>query len=304
MITNPSPGIKHAFVTGATGNVGTPLCSGLATAGVQVTAYSRSKPAGGFPAGIEHRLGDILDMDVLERSVGDADVIFHVAAAVHGSAKNHAEFERVNVRGTENVIGVAQKIGAKLVYVSTVNVEGFRNGNLADTYAETKSRAEKLVLEAGDRGLHVVVVRPATVFGEVPGFAGLIVDRLLSGSMRVLPAPSRMISPVWSGDLAAALIGAARQGESGRTYTVAGPTLSTGDFVEAVCAAGKLKRPSISVPAWMIAVPLQMAWWAKGLTRWKPPVSVESLMNGSSHDGTSAAIDLGFEYSDYQQIFG
>jgi dihydroflavonol-4-reductase len=304
MITNPSSGIKHAFVTGATGIVGTPLCSELATAGARVTAYSRSEPSSGFPANIEHRRGDILDVDVLERSVGDADVIFHVAAAVHGSAKNHTDFRRINVQGTEHVIRVAQKIGAKLIFVSTVNVEGFRSGSLADSYAETKSRAEELVLEAGEKGLNVVVVRPATVFGNVPGSAGLIVDRLLSGSMRVLPAPSRMISPVWSRDLAAALIGAARQGKSGRTYTVAGPTLSTRDFVAAVCAAGKLKRPALSVPTWMIALPLQLAWWAKGLTRWKPPVSVESLLNGSSHDGTRAAIDLGFEYSDYQQIFG
>jgi dihydroflavonol-4-reductase len=304
MVTNPSPGIKHAFVTGATGIVGTPLCRALATAGVRVTAYSRSEVTGGISPGIEHRHGDILDIDVLERSVSDADVIFHVAAAVHGSAKNYAGFERINVQGTENVIRVAQKISAKLIYVSTVNVEGFRNGSLADFYAETKSMAEALVLEAGDKGLDVVVVRPATVFGDVPGKAGLIVDRLMSGSMRVLPAPSRKISPVWSSDLVSALIGAARQGVSGRTYTIAGPTLSTGEFVEAICAAGKLKRPLISVPAWMIAIPLQLGWWAKGVTHWKPPVSMESLLNGSSHDGTSAATDLGFEYTDYQNIFG
>lgn len=304
MVTNPSPGIKHAFVTGATGIVGTPLCRELASAGVRVTAYSRSEPAAGISTSIEHRRGDIFDFEVLERSVGDANVFFHVAAAVHGSAKNYAEFERINVQGTANVIRAAKKNDAKLIYVSTVNVEGFRSGSLADSYAETKSMAEELVLKAGDKGLNVVVVRPATVFGEVPGIAGVIVDRLLSGSMRVLPAPSRMISPVWSRDLAAALIGAARQGESGRTYTVAGPTLSTGDFVEAVCAAGKLKQPLLSVPAWMIAVPLQLAWWVKDLTRLTPPVSVESLLHGSSHDGTSASIDLGFEYSDYQQIFG
>jgi nucleoside-diphosphate-sugar epimerase len=304
MVTNPSLGIKHAFVTGATGIVGTPLCRELASAGVRVTAYSRSEPAASIATSIEHRRGDIFDFDVLERSVGDADVFFHVAAAVHGSAKNYAEFERINVQGTANVIRAAKKNHAKLIYVSTVNVEGFRSGSLADSYAETKSMAEELVLKAGDKGLNVVVVRPATVFGEVPGIAGVIVDRLLSGSMRVLPAPSRMISPVWSRDLAAALIGAARQGESGRTYTVAGPTLSTGDFVEAVCEAGKLKQPLLSVPAWMIAVPLQLAWWVKDLTRLKPPVSVESLLHGSSHDGASASIDLGFEYSDYQQIFG
>jgi nucleoside-diphosphate-sugar epimerase len=304
MITDPSTSIKSALVTGATGIVGLPLCRELVSAGIRVTAYSRSAAELDFPSGVAGVSGDILDVASLVSVADGCDVIFHVAAAVHGSASDYAEFERVNIRGTENVIRAAKEIGAKLIYVSTVNVEGFRNGSLADPYAETKSIAEELVLNAGYDGLDVVVVRPAMVFGDVPGMAGLIVDRLLSGSMRVLPAPARMISPVWSKDLAAALIGAARQGESGRTYTVAGPTLSTGDFIEAVCAAGKLKRPALSVPTWMIALPLRLAWWAKGLTRWKPPVSVESLLNGSSHDGTSAAIDLGFEYSDYQQIFG
>jgi nucleoside-diphosphate-sugar epimerase len=303
MVTDPSTSIKSALITGATGMVGLPLCRELVSASIRVTAYSRSAVDFDFPDGVDGVSGDILDAASLMSVADGCDVIFHIAAAVHGSASDYAEFERVNVQGTENVIRAAKEFGAKLIYVSTVNVEGFRNGSLADSYAETKSIAEALVLEASDKGLDVVVVRPATVFGNAPGSAGLVVDRLLSGSLKVLPAPSRMISPVWSKDLATALIGAARQGATGSTYTIAGPTLSTGDFVEAVCTAGNLKRPSLSVPAWVIAVPLQVAWWAKVLTRWKPPVSMESLLNGSSHDGSTAAIDLNFSYSDYRDIF-
>jgi uncharacterized protein YbjT (DUF2867 family) len=169
---------------------------------------------------------------------------------------------------------------------------------------ETKSVAEELVMEAVDDGLTASIVRPATVFGNELGRAGLLVDRLLEGSLRVLPAPSRRISPVWSGDLAKALILAAADDHSGRVFTVAGPTVSTGEFVKSVTGAADTRGVMLSIPAGMFSVPLQLAWWLRKVTRWTPPVSVESLMNGSVHDGAVAASELGFQYTDINEIFG
>jgi hypothetical protein len=54
----------------------------------------------------------------------------------------------------------------------------------------------------------------------------------------------------------------------------------------------------------MFAVPLQLAWWGKPITRWTPQVSMGSLMNGSEHDGIEAASDLGFSYTQIPEIFG
>ncbi len=304
MVTEPSMRFKHAFVTGFTGIVGAALCRKLIDMNVQVTGYSRGTSAYCLPEGVEHVQGDVLDQGALVSSAAGADVIFHVAAAVHGSASTYEEFEQMNVGGTQNAIHAASKIGAKLVHVSTVNVEGFRNGDLVDPYAATKSVAEDLISESVASGLDAVIVRPSSVFGSEQGRAGLLVDRLLSGSLKALPAPSRRISPVWSNDLAVALIAAARVGVAGRTYTVAGPTLSTGDFVQGVCEAAVLKQPLISIPALLFAVPLQLAWWGRYFTRWTPPVSVESLMNDSAHDGADAASLLGFSYTDIFEIFG
>jgi nucleoside-diphosphate-sugar epimerase len=304
MVADPTSNIKHAIVTGATGIVGIPLCRELVAGGVRVTAYSRSNAEDRLPLGVEHELGDITDESALTKSAAGVDVIFHAAAAVHGSAKNYAEFERINVGGTKNVIDAARKVDAKLVHVSSVNVEGFLNYDLVDPYAATKSKAEELVIDAGRNGLDVVVVRPATVFGAEEGRAGLIVDRLLSGSLKVLPAPSRQISPVWSGDLARALISAAHIGKSGSLHTIAGPTVSTGEFVKMVCESGGFRKPFISVPAWIIAIPLKAAWWGRSITRWTPPVSVESLLSGSIHDGTASAQNLNIEYTSIEQIFG
>jgi nucleoside-diphosphate-sugar epimerase len=304
MVTDPLVRFKHAFVTGATGIVGVPLCKQLSEQGVQVTAYSRAAGEFGLPPSVDHVTGDILDPSALKRAATGADIIFHVAAAVHGSASTYAEFEAMNVTGTANVVEVAKELGAKLVHVSTVNVEGFNRGVLADAYAATKAAAEGIVLAAVDDGsLDAVIVRPASVFGNVHGRAGMIVDRLLSGSLRVLPAPSRMISPVWVEDLARALIQSAYLGESGNIYTVAGPSTTTDEFVKSICAGAGVSSPVLSIPGWIIAVPLQLAWWVRRVTRVTPLVSVESVRNGSVHDGTKAARDLKFNYTSISEIF-
>lgn len=304
MVTDPSMRFKHAFVTGATGIVGAPLCKKLAEMGARVTAYSRTAGSFDLPPGVGHVSGNILDPVVLADAARGADMIFHLAAAVHGSASKFDEFERMNVTGTENVIRVALDMGVRLVHVSTVNVEAFHRGVLKDDYTSTKARSEELVLDAVEEGLDAVIVRPATVFGSEVGRAGQIVDRLLSGALKVLPAPSRKISPVWAGDLAVALVRAAESGKMGETYTVAGPTMSTGQFVESVSRVSGVPKPWMTVPVRAIVVPLKLAWWGRRLTRWTPPVSVEAVRASSVHDGSQAAIELGFSYTPIPEIFG
>jgi len=303
MVTDPITRFKHAFITGGTGNVGAPLARKLALSGVQVTAYSRKSGTGEQTAGITHVAGDILDSTALNAAAEGSDVVFHVAAAVHGSASSYVEFERMNVTGTENAIAAAESAGARFVHVSTVNVEGFRSGGLTDAYAATKARAEELVLEAVRGGLDAVIVRPATVFGSEPGKGGMIVNRLLEGGLKVLPAPSRKISPVCVTDLATALVQAAESGVAGQTYTIAGPTISTGKFVAQVCEGAGVVAPKLSIPGWVVTMPLQLAWWLRKLTRWTPTVSVQTLRKGSSHDGSIAARELGFEYTPVADVF-
>ena len=303
MITDPPPRFKHAFVTGATGMVGVPLCNRLTEMGIEVTAFSRNASNGNFADGVNRISGDMLDADVVMEEAKNADVIYHVAAAVHGSESSYEGFRRMNVDGTANVVNVANALGVRMVHVSTVNVDGFNRGLLRDPYAQTKAEAEALVLGAVQNGLDAVVVRPATIFGSMVGQAGLIVDRILSGSLKVMPAPSRKISPVWIEDLTRALIRAAQVGASGNVYTVAGPTISSGDFAKSVSACAGVGSYKVSIPDWLIALPLSLAWLLKGVTRVTPPVTVEAVRSGSVHDGSDAAAELGFEYTPINEIF-
>ena len=303
MVTNPSVLFKHAFVTGATGIVGSQLCEMVAQMGIPVTSYSRSSNAFSGSLGITHKSGDILDVENLRIAAKNADVIFHLAAAVHNSATSYDEYKCVNVKGTENVIQVAKEIDAKIIHVSTVNVDGFLKGKLSHDYAKTKAEAEDVIHLAVRAGLDAVIIRLATVFGNQPGRSGLIVDRLFSGSLNVLPAPLRKISPVWTHDLVWALIKAAEVGEKGRVYTIAGPTITTVGFVESISQAAGISPFFLSVPVSVIWLPLKIAWWIKGITRWIPPITVESLKSDSIHDGRQASHELGFSYTPLSEIF-
>ena len=303
MVTDMSTRFKHAFVTGATGIVGSRLCERLLERGVTVTSYSRTASRDKQIDGVNYVYGDVRDAETLMFASQNVDVIFHLAAAVHNSYQTFEEYRDVNVKGAENVVALAGALGAKLIHVSTVNVEGFRSGELKDYYAHTKSQAEDLIGISVADGLDAVILRPATVFGNRVGQAGMIVDRILKGSLNVLPAPSRMISPGWVDDLTSALINAVDLGKKGRIYTVAGPTMKTSDFVKSVCKLVGAPSPVISVPSWALVPPIQLAWWFRGITRWTPPVSVESINNDSVYDGEKAASDLGFIYTPLLDIF-
>jgi 3beta-hydroxy-delta5-steroid dehydrogenase/steroid delta-isomerase len=98
----------------------------------------------------------------------------------------------VNVLGTECVIRACQAAGVKkLIFTSsiTVAVDGpIREGDetapyvgtegLPDLYSQTKSRAEKMVLDADDpNGLRTAAVRPGGVWG--PGEGAMMVQDFL-----------------------------------------------------------------------------------------------------------------------------
>ena len=303
MVTDTSIGFKHAFITGATGIVGSRLSERLTEIGVRVTGYARKASDYGQPVSVNQVYGDICDVETLIAASQHADVIFHLAGAVHGSHKTFEGYSDVNVRGTENVAKTARVIGAKLIHVSTVNVEGFRIGELKDYYSNTKSQAEDVIDDAVSGGLDAIMIRPATIFGNNAGRSGMIVDRILNGSLTVLPAPSRLLSPVWVDDLVSALINAVDAGQTGRTYTVAGPTTTASDFVTSICKLVGASPPLVCIPSWALLLPLQVAWWSKDITRWVPPISVESIKYDSVYNGEKAASDLGFIYTPLAEIF-
>src|SRR5205807_7522782 len=172
-----------AFVTGATGFVGSHVARALAEQGAELRLLVRatSDPRNIQDLRAERVIGDLRDPVSLEKGTAGCDVIFHVAADYRLWVRDPDEMYRANVEGTQSILEAARKNGVRrVVYTSSVATMGFTsNGTIADEespvalaemighYKRSKFMAEQVALEAGQGGQDVVVVNPSTPVGEM-----------------------------------------------------------------------------------------------------------------------------------------
>lgn len=167
------------LVTGGAGFIGTTLVPKLLNEGHEVTVFDILLH-GGNPIipffknkNFKFIKGDIRNYDSLASAVKGQDMIIHLAAVVGFPAcrLNPKAAKDINVRGTINLIN-ASKPEQIILYGSTGSNYGTIKGvcteetplNPLSLYGETKTEAEKLLLERGN----VVAYRFATAFGTSP----------------------------------------------------------------------------------------------------------------------------------------
>jgi dTDP-glucose 4,6-dehydratase len=142
--------------------------------------------------------GDILDVELVDGLVGDADAVVHFAAESHvdRSIWGAGEFVRTNVMGTQTLLEAALRHGlARFLHVSTDEVYGsIVSGSWPETdplqpnspYAASKASSDLIALAyAKTHGLDVVVTRCSNNYGpyQFPEkIIPLFVTNLLDGS--------------------------------------------------------------------------------------------------------------------------
>jgi len=114
------------LVTGGAGFIGSNLVRRLVSDGHKVTVldnYSTGKPSN--LAGLEDKIkivaGDICDLSLVKKCVGDADYVLHQAAvpSVPRSIKDPLSTNRHNVEGTLNVLWAARESEVKRVVIAS-----------------------------------------------------------------------------------------------------------------------------------------------------------------------------------------
>ena len=125
--------------------------------------------------------GDITEADLgLGDAISDLDAVREVyhLAAIYDLGVDPGPAEAVNVRGTEHVLDVAERLTVEhLHYVSTCYVSGRYDGVFTEShlqegqsfnnhYEKSKYRAEVAVQQRMDEGLPATVYRPAIVVGD------------------------------------------------------------------------------------------------------------------------------------------
>ncbi|HWY20490.1 MAG TPA: hopanoid-associated sugar epimerase [Candidatus Acidoferrum sp.] len=256
-----------AFVTGATGFLGSHVARALSDQGADlrllVRPTSNLKNLEGLKA--ETVTGDLRDSASLEKAMSGCEVIFHVAADYRLWVRDPAEMYHSNVEGTRAILEAARKNKNTVrcvVYTSSVATMGFTgNGRPADEdspvsladmighYKRSKFMAEQLALEAGRSGMRVVTVNPTTPVGEQdikPTPTGRIVVDFLK---RKFPAYVETgLNLVDVRECARGHIAALEKGKSGERYILGGEDLTLKQILDKLGAISGLPSPKVKLP--------------------------------------------------------
>ncbi len=257
-----------AFVTGATGFVGSHVARALLEHGADlrllVRANSDLRNIEGLMA--ERVVGDLRDSVSIEKAMSGCEVVFHVAADYRLWVRNPDEMYRANVEGTKAILAAARKNRVRrVVHTSSVATMGFSsNGHLADEsspvsianmigpYKRSKFMSEQVALEAGRGGMDVVVVNPTTPVGEQdikPTPTGRIVIDFLK---KKFPAyVDTGLNLVDVRECARGHVVALEKGKSGERYILGGENLTLKQILDKLGAITGLPSPKIKVPYFM-----------------------------------------------------
>ena len=255
----------RAFVTGATGFVGSAVVRSLLHRGVSVRVLARPSSDLGNLAGLDVEVfyGDLLDKEALIRGLQGCNTLYHVAAYYSTGEANSRTMYEVNVRGTQVVMQSALEAGVeRAVHTSTIGTIGQPvDGSLAteDTpynlwetasdYAKSKYLGEVAALRLGQQGLPVVVVHPCAPIGPrdiKPSSTGQRILDYLHGKSPSFVAGG--INFVAVADVAEGQVLAAEKGRTGERYILGhrDGNLQLADFLGLMERASGVKPPLVA----------------------------------------------------------
>ena len=197
---------KSILITGGTGSLGKELTNTILNLWPDVRRliiYSRDEqkqfqmaqdyPIEKYPA-LRFFIGDVRDLDRMQRAFNDVDYVIHAAAMkhVHIAEYNPDECVKTNIGGAENVIKAALSCGvSNVVALSTDKACAPIN-----LYGATKLTSDKLFVAAnnirGNQDINFSVVRYGNVMGSNGSVIPFFLKRKGSGILPITdPAMTR-----------------------------------------------------------------------------------------------------------------
>src|SRR5215813_10673839 len=305
-----------AFVTGATGFVGSHVARVLAEQGAELRLLvrSNSNPRNIESLKADRVIGDLRDPSSLETAISGCDALFHVAADYRLWIRDPDQMYRSNVEGTRAVLEAARKNRVRrVVYTSSVATMGFTsNGRPADEqspvsldsmighYKRSKFMAEQLALQVGRGGLDVVVVNPTTPVGEQdvkPTPTGRIVLDFLK---RKFPAyVDTGLNLVDVTRCANGHLAAFEKGRSGERYILGGENLTLKQILDKLATITGLPSPNIRVPYVLaLATGVVDELFMGRIRKREPRATIDAVRMGRKKmfvSSTKAARELGWK---------
>lgn len=297
----------RVLVTGASGFVGNALVSWLLRHGRGVRAAVRTAERGASFVDTNCDVtvvGDIGRTTDWTRALDGIEVVVHLAGRAHvldeTSSDPLREFRAVNVEGTVRLAEQAARGARRLVFVSSIGVNGTKTAEApfsesspacpTEHYAISKHEAELRLAELARRtALEVVVVRPPLVYGpRCPGNFLRLIRLVDSGIPLPLASIRNVRSFIHVDNLASALLAcASHPAAAGKTYLVDdGEVTSTPELVRML--ARLLGRSTPVFP-----FPVHVLGWIGRLTGRGD--SIARLVDSLAVDGSAIRRELSWK---------
>ncbi len=301
------------YVTGATGFIGARLTRRLLERGervrILVRAAARAEKLKAL--GAEVVQGDVADAATHLVGLRDAHLAFHLAAIYDVGVVDRGALEHANSAGTRAFLSALEKAQTpRAVYTSSTVALGPTQGRDAEprdayagpypsTYHQTKAEAHRLARAAQQRGVPLVIVCPAFVYG--PGDTGPG-GRFLSDILR-RRVPGLLTSPttfsyVHVDDVVDGLLAAGDRGQTGEVYILSGEAATVNEFAARAARLGSTRPPLLRFPPVLARATGVVLDAIARPTGWRFPLSREAVSAASAgewlHAHTRATRDLGY----------
>ncbi len=222
--------MNTVLVTGATGFIGSHLVDALLEQGQRVRVLTRPNGGKVTPRENLESFAAPFTTDGLTRAAAGCSVVYHLGGITR--ANTEAEFMWANAEGTRVAAVAAARVGARLVYVSSLAAAG--TGTLdaprrildepqpITAYGRSKLEGEVRVHETA--GLAWSILRPPGVYGERDKDFLFAFQAAKRGFFPVLGNPARAYTLVYAKDLVKAILACGENPAAlGRTYFAGHP---------------------------------------------------------------------------------
>ncbi len=310
------------LVTGGGGFLGTHIIQELLKNPTYlVTNFSRHTYAHLEDIAVPTIKGDLTNKADIDRAlVQGFDVVFHVAALA-GVWGKYETYENINVKGTENLLEIAQKYGVKkFIYTSSPSVVFGKDDLLGvdettpypeeylTPYAETKAQAEKLVLATNSEAFLTCALRPHLIWG--PGDPHLfprVIQKGREGKLRIVGDGENLVDIIYVENAAVAHVQAFEKltvgsAVCGQAYFIGQERpVKLWDFINQILGYVKVEPVMNSIDvsrAYRLGWVLEKVWKILGVQKPEPPMTRFVALNlGKSHYFSHAKAKRDFGYN-------
>jgi 2-alkyl-3-oxoalkanoate reductase len=259
------------LITGATGFVGGHIAEAFIQRGWPVSAIVRPTSDTAFLEKLKVKLhrGELSDPRLVAEALADVDVVVHTAAKV-GDWGPVEDYRSANVEQLRVLLDACKgQALSRFIHVSSLGVyEGRHHYGTdesvpppkrhSDGYTQTKVESEQLALKYHqDFGVPVVVLRPGFVYGPRDrNVLPRIIENLKNHQVRYPGGGDAAMNTIFIGNFVQAVFLALEKQEAvGQVFNLTdGEFVSKRRFIETICDALGLDKPTGKPPLWLAKV--------------------------------------------------